>query len=234
MNPLSPVAAAGAASSFMAWAVRGRSACVFGHSVWRGPRDRRAVALTFDDGPSESTPEILEILGEYGVTATFFQCGANVDRLSQVAREVAAKGHEVGNHTYSHPYLFLCSPGAIEAELRRAQETIESHTGVWPCWFRAPYGARWFGLGRAQRKMQLTGVMWSTIGYDWNRRASEVVARMAASTSNGAILCLHDGRELRAKPDVRATVETVRRLVPLLLDRGYKFETIGRLLCPKI
>ena len=234
MNPLPPVAAAGAASSFMAWAVRGRSACVFGHSVWRGPRDRRAVALTFDDGPSESTPEILEILGEYGVTATFFQCGANVDRLPRVAREVAAKGHEVGNHTYSHPYLFLCSPGAIEAELRRAQETIESHTGVWPCWFRAPYGARWFGLGRAQRKMQLTGVMWSTIGYDWNRRASEVVARMAASTSNGAILCLHDGRELRAKPDVRATVETVRRLVPLLLDRGYKFETIGRLLCPKI
>ena len=234
MNPLPPVAAAGAASSFMAWAVRGRSACVFGRSVWRGPRDRRAVALTFDDGPSESTPEILEILGEYGVTATFFQCGANVDRLPRVAREVAAKGHEVGNHTYSHPYLFLCSPGAIEAELRRAQETIESHTGVWPCWFRAPYGARWFGLGRAQRKMQLTGVMWSTIGYDWNRRASEVVARMAASASNGAILCLHDGRELRKKLDVRATVETVRRLVPLLLDRGYKFETIGRLLCPKI
>ena len=192
------------------------------------------MALTFDDGPSESTPEILEILGAYGVTATFFQCGANVERLPQVAREVAASGHEVGNHTYSHPYLFLRSPDAIETELRRAQESIASHTGVRPCWFRAPYGARWFGLGRAQRKMQLTGVMWSAIGYDWNRRASEVVARMAASASNGAILCLHDGRELRAKPDVRATVETVRRLVPLLLDRGYKFETIGRLLCPKI
>jgi peptidoglycan/xylan/chitin deacetylase (PgdA/CDA1 family) len=234
MNLLPPLAAAGAASSFMAWAVRGRSASVFGRSVWRGPRNRRAVALTFDDGPSESTPEILEILAEYGVTATFFQCGANVDRLPQVAREVAATGHEVGNHTYSHPYLFLRSPDAIERELRRAQETIESHTGARPSWFRAPYGARWFGLGRAQRKMQLTGVMWSTIGYDWNRRASEVVARMAASASNGAILCLHDGRELREKPDVRATVETVRRLVPLLLDRGYKFETIGRLLCPKI
>jgi peptidoglycan-N-acetylglucosamine deacetylase len=225
---------AGAASSFLAWAVRGRSASVFGRSVWRGPRDRRALALTFDDGPSESTPEILEILAGHRVPATFFQCGANVDRLPQVAREVATSGHEVGNHTYSHPYLFLRSPDGIETELRRAQETIESHTGARPSWFRAPYGARWFGLGRAQRKMQLTGVMWSAIGYDWNRRASEVVARMAASASNGAILCLHDGRELREKPDVRATVETVRRLVPLLLDRGYKFETIGRLLCPKI
>jgi peptidoglycan/xylan/chitin deacetylase (PgdA/CDA1 family) len=218
----------------MAWAVRGRSAAVFGRSVWRGPRERRAVALTFDDGPSESTPEILEILAEHHVTATFFQCGANVDRLPQIAREVAVGGHDVGNHSYSHPYLFLRSPDAIETELRRAQETIESRTGVKPCWFRAPYGARWFGLGSAQRKMQLTGVMWSAIGYDWNRRANEVVARMAASASNGAILCLHDGRELREKPDVRATVETVRRLVPLLLDRGYKFETIGRLLCPKI
>jgi peptidoglycan/xylan/chitin deacetylase (PgdA/CDA1 family) len=233
MNPLPPLAAAGAASSFMAWAVRGRSASVFGRSVWRGPRGRRALALTFDDGPGESTPDILEILAEHHVPATFFQCGANVDRLPQIAREVAARGHEIGNHSYSHPYLFLRSPSTIENELRRAQETIERHTAVRPAWFRAPYGARWFGLGRAQRKLQLTGVMWSAIGYDWSLRADEVVARMAASASNGAILCLHDGRELLEKPDVRTTVETVRRLVPQLLDRGYKFETIGRLLCPK-
>ena len=234
MNALPSLAAAGAASSFLAWAVRGRSASVFGHSAWRGPRDRRALALTFDDGPGESTPDILEILAEHHVPATFFQCGANVDRLPEIAREVAARGHEIGNHSYSHPYLFLCSPGTIENELRRAQETIEAATRLRPAWFRAPYGARWFGLGRAQRKMQLTGVMWSAIGYDWNRRASEVVARMAASASNGAILCLHDGRELREKPDVRVTVEAVRRLVPLLQSRGYEFETIGRLLCPKI
>jgi peptidoglycan/xylan/chitin deacetylase (PgdA/CDA1 family) len=233
MNALPSLAAAGAASSFLAWAVRGRSASVFGRSIWHGPRDRRALALTFDDGPGESTPEILEILAEHKVPATFFQCGANVDRLPEIAREVAARGHEVGNHSYSHPYLFLRSPGGIENELRRAQESIEAATGTRAVWFRAPYGARWFGLGRAQAKMQLTGVMWSAIGYDWNRRASEVVARMAASASNGAILCLHDGRELRKKPDVRVTVEAVRRLVPLLQGRGYKFETIGRLICPK-
>jgi peptidoglycan/xylan/chitin deacetylase (PgdA/CDA1 family) len=233
MNALPSLAAAGAASSFLAWAVRGRAASVFGRSIWHGPRDRRALALTFDDGPGESTPEILEILAEHKAPATFFQCGANVDRLPEIAREVAARGHEVGNHSYSHPYLFLRTPGTIENELRRAQESIEAATGTRPVWFRAPYGARWFGLGRAQGKMQLTNVMWSAIGYDWNRRASEVVARMAASASNGAILCLHDGRELRERPDVRATVEAVRRLVPLLQGRGYKFETIGRLICPK-
>jgi peptidoglycan/xylan/chitin deacetylase (PgdA/CDA1 family) len=233
MNALPPLAAVGAASSFMAWAVRGRSASVFGRSVWHGPRDRQSLALTFDDGPSVSTPDLLGILAEHRVRASFFQCGANVDRLPEIARQVAACGHEIGNHSYSHPYLFLRSPKTIENELRRTQETIESHTGVRPAWLRAPYGARWFGLAQAQLKLQLTGVMWSAIGYDWNRRAEEVVAHMAASASNGAILCLHDGRELQEKPDVRTTVETVRRLVPLLLDRGYKFETIGRLLCPK-
>jgi peptidoglycan/xylan/chitin deacetylase (PgdA/CDA1 family) len=233
MSALVPLAAAGAASSWLAWAVRGRSASVFGRSVWRGPRHRPALALTFDDGPSETTPQILEILARHGAAATFFQCGVNVDRLPQIAREVASAGHQIGNHSYSHPYLFLRTPGGIEEELRRAQEAIERHTGARPAWFRAPYGARWFGLGRAQRKMQLTGVMWSAIGYDWKRRADEVVARMTASASNGAILCLHDGRELRRKPDARNTVEAVRLLVPLLLDRGYKFETIGRLICPK-
>src|SRR6186997_1491470 len=107
MTTLVPLAAAGAASGFMAWAVRGRSAQVFGRSVWRGPRHIPALALTFDDGPSETTPRILDILSEYRVPATFFQCGQNVDRLPEIAREVAGRGHEVGNHSYSHPYLFL-------------------------------------------------------------------------------------------------------------------------------
>jgi peptidoglycan/xylan/chitin deacetylase (PgdA/CDA1 family) len=224
---------AGAASVFMSWATRGRSAAIFGRSVWRGPRDRRALALTFDDGPSESTPQLLETLAVYRIPATFFQCGANVDRLPDIARAVALAGHEIGNHSYSHPYFFLRSPAAIEAELRRAQESIERHTGSRPVWFRAPFGVRWFGVGRAQRRLELTGVMWSAIGYDWSLRVEEVVDRLAASASNGAILCLHDGRELHQKPDVRTTVESVRRLVPLLLDRGFQFETVSRLICPK-
>jgi peptidoglycan/xylan/chitin deacetylase (PgdA/CDA1 family) len=229
VSVLPPIAASAA---FLAWAVRGRSASVFGRSIWRGPRDRRSLALTFDDGPSESTPEILEILAHHRVAATFFQCGANTARLPAIARAVADAGHEIGNHSYSHPYLFLRSPAGIEIELRRAQETIQFHTGFRPVWFRAPYGARWFGLARAQRRLELTGVMWSAIGYDWKLGANEIVARTTANASNGAILCLHDGRELREKPDVRTTVEAVRRLVPVLLDRGYKFETIGRLICP--
>jgi peptidoglycan/xylan/chitin deacetylase (PgdA/CDA1 family) len=223
--------AAVAASGFLAWAVRGRSAQVFGRSVWRGPKGRRALALTFDDGPSEATPQLLEILARHQAPATFFQCGANVERLPEVARAVAGRGHEIGNHGYSHRRFYFHSAQFMEEELRRAQSAIEECAGVRPVWFRAPYGARWFGLDSVQRRLGLTGVMWSAIGYDWNLGTDAVVERLAAAASNGAILCLHDGRELLVKPDIGATVEAVRRLVPVLLERGYEFETVTRLLC---
>ena len=226
------LAAACGAAAFMAWAVRGRSSSVFGPSVWRGPLDRRAVALTFDDGPSEGTPEILDILARHNVPATFFQCGANVERLPAVARAVGQAGHALGNHSHTHPLYCFRSPRFIQQDLERAQAAIQTHTGIRPAWFRPPFGARWFGLGRAERRLDLTGVMWTAIGYDWNLKVEAVVERMARRVSNGAILCLHDGRELCARPDIGVTVEAVRRLVPMLLDRGYKFETVSRLLCP--
>jgi len=220
------------AAAFLTWAVRGRSSRVFGASEWRGKRDRADLALTFDDGPSETTPAILDVLSQYGIPATFFQCGANVERLPAVARAVHAAGHEIGNHSHTHPLLCLRSPAFIENELRRAQETIGKHTGKAPVWFRAPFGVRWFGLRSAQERLGLTGVMWTVIGYDWTLKAGEVVTRVAGRVDNGAILCLHDGRELECKPDAGVTVEAVRRLVPLLLERGYHFVTVSRLLCP--
>jgi len=222
----------GASTAFMAWAVRGRSSAVFGPSRWRGRRDRAAIALTFDDGPSETTPAILEILAQYGIPATFFQCGANVERLPEIARAVRTAGHEIGNHTHTHAMLCLRAPEFIENELRRAQEAIAIHTGALPAWFRAPFGVRWFGVGAAQRRLGLAGVMWTVIGYDWTLKAEAVARRLDTRVSNGAILCLHDGRELRSRPDAGVTVEAVRRVAPMLLERGYQFETVSRLLCP--
>jgi peptidoglycan-N-acetylglucosamine deacetylase len=227
-------AAAVGAAACLAWAVRGRSSAVFGPSQWRGPGDRHALALTFDDGPSEGTPAILEALGRYGVPATFFQVGANVDRVPEIARAVRDAGHEIGNHSYTHPLFCFRSSRFMENDLRRAQDAIRRHTGATPAWFRAPFGVRWFGVGQAQRRLGLGGIMWTVIGYDWSLGADEVVERILRRVSKGAIVCLHDGRELQARPDTGATLEAVRRLVPVLLDRGYRFETISRLLCPTI
>lgn len=224
--------AVSASAAFASWAVRGRASNVFAPSVWRGRSDVPSIALTFDDGPSEGTLRLIDILNRHGAPATFFQCGANVKRLPEIARSVLAAGHVIGNHSQTHPRFYLRSAKFVEEEIRTAQQTIEQHTGTTPKWLRAPFGARWFGVGRAQQQLGLTGVMWTVIGYDWKLTPDAIVDRVSRNVANGAILCLHDGRETRVGPDIGATVEAVRRLLPLLLDRGYKFETLSRLLCP--
>jgi peptidoglycan-N-acetylglucosamine deacetylase len=219
-------------AAVLGYAVRGRSSQVFGPSVYRGNPKRHAVALTFDDGPSEGTPELLEILNRYGTPATFFQCGANVRRLPEVARAVAASGHEVGNHSDTHPALYFRSAGAIQTEFARAQQTIEDTLGVSARWMRAPFGARWFGFDAMQRRLGLVGVMWTVIGRDWALDAEQISARILRLVKTGAIICLHDGRELTERPDIRPTLDAVRRLLPALAERGYQFQTVSQILCP--
>ena len=214
----------------MAWAVRGRSSSVFGPSVWRGTPGRRAIALTFDDGPSPATPEILNILAQYNVPATFFQCGANVLRAPELSQAVCAGPHEIGNHSHTHPN-FALRRIEIGNEFARAQEAIVQTTSRTPTLMRAPYGVRWFGFREMQERLGLTGVMWTVIGRDWKLPASAIAERVLSGTDDGAIICLHDARELQKNPDVSQTMEAVRRIVPALLEQGYHFETVSQLLC---
>ena len=104
-----------AAAGAMGYAVRGRSSRIFAPSLHHGDRSKPALALTFDDGPSESTSALLDILAQHSVRATFFMCGQNVRRLPQIARQVAAAGHEIGNHTDSHPRLSFIPPNSSTA-----------------------------------------------------------------------------------------------------------------------
>src|SRR5580658_10611311 len=114
----------GATAAGMTWAVRGRSSQVFGPSIWRGNPGRKAIALTFDDGPSPATPHILDILARYGVSATFFQCGFNAQRTPELSLAVRESGHEIGNHSQTHPNFACKRPSFIEGEFLRAQEAI--------------------------------------------------------------------------------------------------------------
>ena len=218
------------AGAALAWGVRGRSSALFAPSVYRGRRDRPAIALTFDDGPSESTPVLLELLARYSVPATFFQCGLNAARLPRVARDVALAGHEVGNHSHTHRLFPCLTPAEVREDLARAQRAIEDATGVTPRLFRAPYGARWFGLRRAQRELGLLGVMWTSIALDWKLPSAAITRRILRAASNGAILCLHDGRELRIDPDIRNTATALRGAIPALAARGFCFETVSNIL----
>jgi peptidoglycan-N-acetylglucosamine deacetylase len=215
-----------------AWAVRGRSSSVFGPSVWRGRSGRRSIALTFDDGPTPATLRILKLLGEYKIAATFFQIGDHAAARPEIAQAVHSEGHEIGNHSQTHPNLALKRPQRIDAEFEMAQESIIRATGQVPSCVRAPFGVRWFGFRAMQKRLNLTGVMWTVIGLDWKLPAESISRRILTRISEGDIICLHDGRGTLKDPDISATEEAVRRIVPKLLEKGYHFETVSQLLCP--
>ncbi len=225
MVALSSLCAAG----YVAWGVRGRSSEVFGRSVWKGPESRRAIALTFDDGPSESTPKLLDLLAAYEARATFCALGFHARRLPRVMKRIVAEGHELANHSDTHPTLYLRSSGFIVSQLERAQRAIEDAAGVSPRFFRAPYGARWFGLALAQEQLGLTGLMWTSLARDWRLRAPEIAARMQGATRPGAVLCFHDGRELGQNPDIEPTLAALRHLLPVWREARYEFITASEM-----
>ena len=223
-------AALGAVSAAAAYGCVSRSSQIFGPSVYRGPGRRRTIAITFDDGPSEGTLPILEYLYKENVWSTFFQCGMNVRRLPHIAGQVAAYGHQLGNHTYSHPRLPFKSPEFIEREFTEAQKIITEETGFTPMLLRAPYGFRWLGLREVQQKLSLLGVMWTVIGNDWRWPAQRIAKHVLSRATPGGIVCLHDGRCVQPKPDVSNTLAALRQIVPVLKDQGYRFEIVSDLI----
>lgn len=228
---LETVGGIAAAAGGLAYAVRSPRSSLLAPSVYRGQTSRKSIAITFDDGPSESTSRLLEVLEKYGARCTFFQCGANVRRLPDVCRAVAAAGHEIGNHTYSHPLLQFKSSEFMYSEIREAQSLIFDTAGVKPVLFRAPFGVRWFGLGEAQRRTGVMGVMWSAIGLDWKLPTNAVRTRLLSAARPGAIICLHDGRQILQNPDISVTLDTVRSILPIWAEQGYQFETVSQILC---
>ena len=220
----------GGLSAAAAYGSVSKSSQLFGPSVYRGPGLGRSIALTFDDGPSEGTLPLLEYLDKEKVFGTFFQCGMNVKRLPKIAGEVAAAGHQLGNHTYSHPKLLFRSEAFIEREFTEAQKVITFETGLAPMVLRPPYGFRWAGMRAVQQKLALLNVLWTVIGNDWRWPAEKIMRHVLRHCSPGGIICLHDGRATEVKPDTSETLRAVKKIIPVLKDQGYEFLVVSDLL----
>jgi len=189
-------AAAVALGVFLWYACSVPSSQVFGPALVRGATDRPRVTLTFDDGPaSPFTEQILDILRDRRVPATFFVCGQNVERHPEVVRRIAAEGHTLGNHTYSHPFPYFLPRRRLAEEIDRTQQAIERVTGKRPAVFRPPYGARWIGLYPVVRERGLKVVQWSDTGYDWKSDARATVRAALEHLGPGSVILLHDGQE---------------------------------------
>lgn len=213
--------AASAAGGIFAWGAAVPSAQLFGRTV-RRTGDASSMALTFDDGPNPAvTPDLLDLLDRHDVRATFFLIGKRVTEFPDIAREIAARGHTIGNHTHGHPGLTLLSSTRITDELSRCDDAIADAVNIRPRWMRPPFGLRGPQLQRVIRRRRRIGVaMWSRWARDWKPQPTHVVIQSLAAARGGDIVLLHDGDHRTSRGDRRHTIEALEYWLPRWKDAG--------------
>lgn len=222
-----------AAGTWLCYVCLAPSSTFFGPVLIRGTANYRQIALTFDDGPAPpSTDRILDILRDKKVPATFFVCGSNVKRHPETARRIAQEGHELGNHTFFHPSLFLRGSRRITQEIDLTQEAIENAAGVRPTVFRPPYGVRSFGLMKTLEARGLNLVMWSASGYDWKLNEEGIARSVLQNINPGAVILLHDGRGVETlEPfDCSHTQKALPRIIDQAREAGFEFVPLSKFL----
>jgi len=192
------------------------------------------VALTFDDGPTRGiTDRLLDVLAREHVPATFFVVGRAARREPALLRRMAAGGHEIEDHSDTHPHLnALLSPGALDAEIGGADEAIAAATGRHARWLRPPYGARNAAVLAAAQRRGMRVVLWSAMLDDTAPQAppDELAERLLRQVGDGAIVVLHDGDRGRGEPGGREyEAALVPRVIAALRARGYRFVTLQQL-----
>lgn len=198
--------------------------------IWDKPMHKKWIALTFDDGPNAKiTKDVLHVLQQYQVKATFFCLGYKVKRYPEIAQLIVSQGHEIANHTYSHPSLNQISNRELDKEIKMTQKVIFQTTGIFAHLFRPPEGIYNDQILKVAKKNQLQSVMWSwdqdTKDWSRNRMKSTIVKKVLKNASNGDIILFHDSQ--------KKTVQALKEILPELKKQGYQFVTVTQLLQAK-
>ena len=179
----------------------------------------KVIALTFDDGPGPYTAQLLDILDQHGAKATFFLIGSKVSAQADVLRRMHARGHQLGNHSWSHPELPKLPVGQIAGEIDRTNDAIKQATGVKPTVMRPPYGAVNSVVLEQLRLRGMSSILWSVDTRDWADRNSDIVcSRAVAGAHPGAIILMHDIHQ--------TSVNAVPCTLNALKQQGYSFVTV--------
>jgi peptidoglycan/xylan/chitin deacetylase (PgdA/CDA1 family) len=183
------------------------------------------IAMTFDDGPSEKlTPRLLDLLAAHHIKATFFVIGQNVAEFPEIVARAAREGHEIANHSWSHPNLGKMSDEKVRSELRRCDDAIKTAVGVRPTLMRPPYGS----LSARQKRwihdeFGYQIVLWDVDPLDWRRPGPSVVCnRILKETRAGSIVLSHDIHP--------GTIEAMPATFSQLEAKGFKFVTVSELI----
>lgn len=185
------------------------------------------IALTFDDGPHKCyTPEILDILDEYGVKATFFVIGSNCeDNLAIVQREIDS-GHEIGNHTYSHPHLTKIKAERLFSELIKTENILFELGEYRPKLFRPPEGIYSLTVSKTLERLDYIPILWTVDTTDWKLPSAKKIAdTVLKNISSGEIILCHDFVSGKSN-----TPDALRIFIPKLLEQGYVFVTVSELI----
>ncbi len=192
-----------------------------------GSSEEKRVALTFDDGPHPRyTAEILDILTEYGVSATFFVVGVNAETYPELLLRASREGHEIGNHTYNHYHVSKLSAAAFEKDLLRCSDAVKRIIGKEPRLFRPPEGACSEISKSFCEKNGYPIIMWSVDTRDWaHTPIAEICENVRKNTKDGSIILMHDfiGKN-------SPTPKALRKIIPMLQESGFEFVTVSQLL----
>jgi len=246
MNPwLIAGGAVAAGAALAAFGAVAPGAQIFGPTL-RHTTPPNKLAITFDDGPNPAiTPQLLDLLERHSAKATFFVIGKYVRQSPALVKEIAARGHLLGNHTDSHPNLFFCGPGETRDELLRCTEAIQQAASLEPRWFRPPFGFRSPWLGEIVHRQGMRTVMWSLLPGDWRSKSVDwLTTRMQPIADHarkklppgsgyggglvGDILCLHDGYHAAQNADRTRTLAALEFWLPRWRDLGLEFVTISQ------
>ena len=217
---LGATASLGLAAGGFAYASRWPASQLFGSALIAPPCPGE-LALTFDDGPNPVwTPRLLEVLSRRGVRATFFLVGSRAQAEPSLVRQIAAAGHLIGNHSWSHLNLALASSATIEDQLTRTSQTLEEITGAPVLFFRPPFGARRPATLRIARRLGLSPVLWNAMTSDWKNPSADAIARRLQSKIDGlyrrglaANIVLHDGSHSNPSADCAPSVAAAAQLI---------------------
>jgi peptidoglycan-N-acetylglucosamine deacetylase len=237
MLPLLIGAAAAASVGLSAFHAMSPRSQLYGRTFIGTPGVGKQLALTFDDGPNDPhTLHLLDVLAKHDVKATFFVIGKYVRQRPEIARRLIAAGHEIGNHTFSHPNLAITSANQTRHELRDCESAL-ADAGV-PLTvvngsklFRPPFGGRRPVTFRIARELGYEPIMWSVWCFDWRQTTTNKVVHHAVTRiSGGDVIVLHDGGHHQMGADRAHTVEATDRIVTRYKADGMTFVSIGQIL----
>lgn len=181
--------------------------------------NKPAIALTFDDGPSKYTEEIINILKYYDVNASFFILGNKVVDYQSILQKSIENGNELGNHSYNHKWLSRLSINELINQIEKTQTVIKDNLNYTPRYLRPTYGSI---TNQIRKNSNLEIVLWTVDTRDWKYHdINQIITRATKNIKNGDIILMHD--------IFKRTADAVKKIIPILKEQGFQFVTVSEL-----